>query len=117
MSMIVVSRGKQYCCTLLKNIPSNHLNLSYLIGGSQEVTVTFAPDHVSDHFSDGVHIELFGEVQNSVIVIYYYSEFATSQWPTFMFALHSCQQSLCHFILNAHCVTSFLMLIVSLHSS
>ncbi|KAI0214112.1 hypothetical protein LSAT2_000786 [Lamellibrachia satsuma] len=33
-------------------------------GGSQEVTVTFAPDHVSDHYSDGVHIELFGEQES-----------------------------------------------------
>lgn len=28
-------------------------------GGSQEVTLTFAPDHASDYFSDGVHVELF----------------------------------------------------------
>ncbi|KAK2188128.1 hypothetical protein NP493_143g01026 [Ridgeia piscesae] len=33
-------------------------------GGSQEVTVSFAPDHISDHFSDGVHIELFGEQES-----------------------------------------------------
>ena len=37
-----------------------------VVGGSQEVTVTFAPDHISDHFSDGVHIELFGEVGTRV---------------------------------------------------
>ena len=37
--------------------------LCLVVGGSQEVTVSFAPDHISDHFSDGVHIELFGEVR------------------------------------------------------
>ena len=31
-------------------------------GGSQEVMVTFAPDHPSDHFSDAARIELFGQV-------------------------------------------------------
>lgn len=25
----------------------------------QEVTLTFAPDHESDYYSDGVHVELF----------------------------------------------------------
>ena len=30
-------------------------------GGAAEVTLTFAPDHASDHFSDGVRIELFGQ--------------------------------------------------------
>lgn len=28
-------------------------------GGTQEITLTFAPDHESDYFSDGVHVELF----------------------------------------------------------
>ena len=27
-----------------------------------DITVTFAPDHSSDHFSDFAHIELFGQV-------------------------------------------------------
>ena len=31
-------------------------------GGSKEITVTFAPDHASDFYSDGVRIELFGQV-------------------------------------------------------
>ena len=31
-------------------------------GGSVEITVTFAPDHASDHYSDGVKVELFGKV-------------------------------------------------------
>ena len=37
------------------------LTTGYLLatGGSQEVTLTFAPDHASDYFSDGVHVELF----------------------------------------------------------
>ena len=37
------------------------------------MTVTFAPDHVSDHYSDGVHIELFGEVHNTVTVISHFN--------------------------------------------
>ena len=32
-------------------------------GGSVEITVTFAPDHASDHYSDGVKVELFGKVR------------------------------------------------------
>ena len=31
-------------------------------GGTKEITVTFAPDHASDHYSDGVRIELFNLV-------------------------------------------------------
>lgn len=31
-------------------------------GSSIDLTVTFAPDHPSDHYSDGVRIELFGKV-------------------------------------------------------
>lgn len=31
-------------------------------GATQEVTVTFAPDHPSDHYADFVKIELFGKV-------------------------------------------------------
>ena len=31
----------------------------FLPGGTQEVTLTFAPDHQSDYYSDGVHVELF----------------------------------------------------------
>lgn len=31
-------------------------------GGHVEITVTFAPDHTSDLYSDGVKIELFGKV-------------------------------------------------------
>lgn len=31
-------------------------------GASREITVTFAPDHGSDHFSDGVRLELFNQV-------------------------------------------------------
>ena len=31
-------------------------------GGAKEITVTFAPDHPSDRYSDGVRIELFGQV-------------------------------------------------------
>ncbi|XP_053379519.1 cilia- and flagella-associated protein 74-like isoform X2 [Mercenaria mercenaria] len=30
-------------------------------GGNVEITVTFAPDHASDNYSDGVKIELFGK--------------------------------------------------------
>ena len=36
-----------------------------VLGGSVEITVTFAPDHASDHYSDGVKIELFGKVSHS----------------------------------------------------
>lgn len=36
--------------------------LFFITGGSVEVMVTFAPDHASDHYSDGVKIELFGKV-------------------------------------------------------
>lgn len=35
-------------------------------GDSVEVTVTFAPDHDSDFFSDGCRIELFGEEESHV---------------------------------------------------
>ncbi|KAL4221191.1 hypothetical protein ACF0H5_019455 [Mactra antiquata] len=30
-------------------------------GGDVEITVTFAPDHASDYYSDGIKIELFGK--------------------------------------------------------
>lgn len=33
-------------------------------GGNVEITVTFAPDHTSDLYSDGVKIELFGKVKD-----------------------------------------------------
>ncbi|CAG2192855.1 unnamed protein product [Mytilus edulis] len=33
-------------------------------GATQEVTVTFAPDHPSDHYSDFVKIELFGKKES-----------------------------------------------------
>ncbi|XP_055958483.1 cilia- and flagella-associated protein 74 isoform X1 [Patella vulgata] len=33
-------------------------------GGTKEVTVTFAPDHGSEHYSDGVRIELFGQEES-----------------------------------------------------
>ncbi len=33
------------------------------LGGSKEIMVTFAPDHPSDHYSDGVRITLFGQVR------------------------------------------------------
>lgn len=33
-------------------------------GATQEVTVTFAPDHPSDHYSDHVKIELFGKKES-----------------------------------------------------
>lgn len=33
-------------------------------GGSTEITVTFAPDHPSDHYSDGIKIELFGKEES-----------------------------------------------------
>ena len=62
--------------------------------------MTFAPDHVSDHYSDGVHIELFGEVHNSVTVISHFN-FINAHG---LFIL-----------LNSNCVTSSLsMLIFSL---
>lgn len=33
-------------------------------GGTREITLTFAPDHPSDHYSDGIRVELFGQVSN-----------------------------------------------------
>ncbi|XP_033763578.1 cilia- and flagella-associated protein 74-like isoform X1 [Pecten maximus] len=33
-------------------------------GGTTEVTVTFAPDHPSDYYSDGIKIELFGKEES-----------------------------------------------------
>ncbi|KAL3862108.1 hypothetical protein ACJMK2_008101 [Sinanodonta woodiana] len=33
-------------------------------GGTAEITVTFAPDHPSDHYSDGVKVELFGKEES-----------------------------------------------------
>ncbi|XP_070561828.1 cilia- and flagella-associated protein 74-like isoform X2 [Ptychodera flava] len=36
-------------------------------GGNQEITVTFAPDHSSDYFSDGARLSLFGQDESHVI--------------------------------------------------
>ena len=33
------------------------------------MTLTFAPDHPSDHFSDGVRIELFGKEEQHVFKV------------------------------------------------
>ena len=39
------------------------LSFIYLFpGGTQEIMVTFAPDHPSNFYTDGVRIELFGQV-------------------------------------------------------
>jgi hypothetical protein len=40
-------------------------------GGVVEVTMTFAPDHASDHFSDGVRIDLFGQEEQHVFQVKY----------------------------------------------
>ncbi|XP_077980899.1 cilia- and flagella-associated protein 74-like isoform X2 [Glandiceps talaboti] len=36
-------------------------------GGNKEITVTFAPDHASDYYSDGARISLFGQHESHVI--------------------------------------------------
>ena len=34
--------------------------------GTVEITVTFAPDHPSDYYADGVRIDLFGQEEQHV---------------------------------------------------
>ncbi|KAK3105163.1 hypothetical protein FSP39_018521 [Pinctada imbricata] len=38
-------------------------------GGSIDLTVSFAPDHSSDHYSDGISIELFGKEESHNFLI------------------------------------------------
>ncbi len=65
--------GWKDCCVTNPSGPQNHSGQQVFdcvpaegvipAGGNQEVTVTFAPDHPSDQYSDGIRIELFGQVK------------------------------------------------------
>lgn len=44
-------------------------------GSSIDLTVTFAPDHPSDQYSDGVRIELFGKVARIFTFSWFQSKF------------------------------------------
>ena len=58
-------------------------------GATQEVTVTFAPDHPNDHYSDHVKIELFGKVSFKILVTIFLNHFKKCSrnniplWPSF----------------------------------
>ena len=52
------------------NIHSWNISCVFLPGATREVVVTFAPDHCSDFFSDGIRLQLFGqdEVKNFRVI-------------------------------------------------